>query len=630
MTRTIPIILFCGFFQIPLHAHGIASITKVIESAIIERYDEVFVVHNKATATHRIEKTIRVLNKKGEDAIQPFVVYDKLVKVKEFQCTLYDASGQVIKKFKKSEIIDESLTSGGTIYDDNRIKYVDIENNRFPYIVHVVYETDLEGLYAYPIFKPQNSDGVRVNESSFSVEIPEEMHLRFKCNFPDSLPLILEQDGKFLYQWRLNNLIPQSVEVLAPSGQDFFPTIYVAPNEFEYDGYAGSMQSWRSMGRWLYSLLKGRSSLDPGNRDEILAVASTKKSIPEKVEVLYKYLQSKTRYVSIQLGIGGYQPFAAQTVADLGYGDCKALSNYMRCILDVAGIPSYYTVIGAGRGYPSFTFTDFPNPFHANHVILTVPMENDTIFLECTSQKNACGYLGSFTSDRNALLVGPDGGHLIRTPKYALEQNLRHSKGKYEILSAGHLVGDCITTYHALASESVESLPDLSGDEQRKEFLRKNNLPGLEIEAISYQSKESSLPTITEDLSYMVSNYLQIAGPRIFLRPNVLNRWSYVLPDDEERTQPIQIAQDYYELDTTIFRLPKEYKLEAPIETTALETPYGSYGAKIELKDGKIMYYRQFKLYKQTYSKVSYPNLRNFLRHVMKSDNSQLVLIQEK
>jgi hypothetical protein len=59
---------------------------------------------------------------------------------------------------------------------------------------------------------------------------------------------------------------------------------------------------------------------------------------------------------------------------------------------------------------------DFPeNGF--NHVILCVPDQKDSVWLECTSSSNEFNELGTFTENRYALLITDEGGALVPTPK---------------------------------------------------------------------------------------------------------------------------------------------------------------------------------------------------------------------
>ena len=131
----------------------------------------------------------------------------------------------------------------------------------------------------------------------------------------------------------------------------------------------------------------------------------------------YEYVQSKTRYVSIQEGIGGLQPFPASIVDKYGYGDCKALSNYTVALLQEVGVKSFYTKIRAGEGEPDLLL-DFPAQ-QTNHVVVAIPNDKDTIWLECTSQTNPFGYTGSFTGDRYALMITEEGGKIARTPSFS-------------------------------------------------------------------------------------------------------------------------------------------------------------------------------------------------------------------
>ena len=70
----------------------------------------------------------------------------------------------------------------------------------------------------------------------------------------------------------------------------------------------------------------------------------------------------------------------AMEVDELGYGDCKGLSNYTMALLEEADVTSYYSKIYAGEGErvnldPKIAFQ------HSNHVILMVPFEKDTVWM---------------------------------------------------------------------------------------------------------------------------------------------------------------------------------------------------------------------------------------------------------
>ena len=79
----------------------------------------------------------------------------------------------------------------------------------------------------------------------------------------------------------------------------------------------------------------------------------------------------------------------ASDVDKLGYGDCKALTNYTKTLLDAVDVESYYTVVYGGK-----RIRNIDKEFSAtegNHVILCLPNEEDYIWLECTSQKTPFG-----------------------------------------------------------------------------------------------------------------------------------------------------------------------------------------------------------------------------------------------
>lgn len=114
------------------------------------------------------------------------------------------------------------------------------------------------------------------------------------------------------------------------------------------------------------------------------------------------------------------KPYPASYVSANKYGDCKALSNYMKSLLEVVGIPSYLTVI-EGNLCPGNIFRNFPSQ-QFNHVILTVPLSKDTLYLENTSNIHPFGCTGTFIQNREALLINDKNSRLIHIPAMTDEQ----------------------------------------------------------------------------------------------------------------------------------------------------------------------------------------------------------------
>ena len=90
-----------------------------------------------------------------------------------------------------------------------------------------------------------------------------------------------------------------------------FPSILLAPKYFELDKYPGDLTSWKNFGVWYNLLLNGVDTLPDQRKHFYQDMVKNDKTDEEKEKVLYSYLQNNFRYVSIQLGIGGFKPLGA-------------------------------------------------------------------------------------------------------------------------------------------------------------------------------------------------------------------------------------------------------------------------------------------------------------------------------
>ena len=435
-----------------------ANVVKRMEDIRFEVLDI-----GKSRLYHKYALT--VLNENGDKYAVEVVGYDKLREFKSMEGNLYDAGGKRIKSLKKSEIKDLSAMDDNSLMDDNRIKVHGFFHRVYPYTVE--YETVVQFNYNmfFPAWSPLGGENMSVIQSAMTLVVPADFAIRYKAFNYKAAPGKKTEKGKDIYRWELNNLEAIQLEYASPNWSDIMPVVYLGPVQFEFEKYKGDMSSWEGLGKFIYDLNQGRNKLPDTIKHDVHQLTDGIRSDKEKVLKLYNYLQQNTRYISVQLGIGGWQTFDAAYVAQRKYGDCKALSNYMFSLLKEAGIKSHYTLIKNGNGQPHF-LEDFPSS-QFNHIILCVPLKADTMWLECTSQTVAPGYLGGSNANRPVLLIDENGGKLVKTPRYGIEQNLQIRKASGKLSQSGQLNVKINTHYTAVQQDYLHGMiHHLSKDKQ--------------------------------------------------------------------------------------------------------------------------------------------------------------------
>ena len=624
------ILLFCSYLFLQnvlatdlYKAASIPDTLKERADAVIRLHQAAFNIQAIDAATYHEKYVITILNKAGQQFGPIYLGYDKQRKVKDIIGNIYDAKGNLIKKLKSKDFEDFSAFTG-SLYQENRVKHFEHVPTVYPYTIEYEYEILYDGLLQYPKWQPQPDPTVAVEKSGFTVSLPVDLEFRYKeRNIREAAKYIVSGNIKS-YQWEISNVYAIKDELFSPHFTELTPIVYTAPNNFRFEGYAGNMESWENFGAWINTLNQGRDQLPAPTLDEVNNLVKDIPGTKEKVRKLYEYLQSKTRYVSIQLGIGGYQPFEAAVVDRVGYGDCKALTNYMQTLLKGVGIPSYYTLVKAGPHALPIQ-SDFPST-QFNHVILCVPVEKDTIWLECTNQEIPFGYLGNFTSDREVLLVKEDRAEIVRTPAYQQEQNTQMRKAEVVLDENGNGTVQVETVYAGLQYENVRSILRERHEEQKKAIYQKTDIPTFDLNQFSYAVQKSSIPSATEKLNITLRNYANVSGKRLFFCPNLMNKSSLMPPKNEERKNDIVRRTPYVDIDTVLYKLPESLHPEYMPEVIEIHSPFGSYEASFQAEQGGLLYVRKITINKGIFPASQYEELINFYQEINKADHTKVVL----
>lgn len=575
--------------------------------------------------TIKSKEVITVLNRKGLQAVTPGVAYDAVSSIKGIEAVVYDKNGKEIKKYKKRDFSDLSAT-GSNLYSDNRILVIEHTPADFPFTFEFTYEKKTSSTAFFPQWDPSPIYQVSTVYSVFSLENPKQIPLTSrKFNLEKFGAKVEETSSRYHYEIRNLNAIDR--EYLSPHYTEFTPVAKIAPSRFELEGKSGEIKDWRDFGIWQKTrLLAGRDKLPEKTILQISKLVEHVDDPKEKARIIYNYMQEKTRYISVQVGIGGWQPSTAMEVDKLGYGDCKGLTNYTQALLKSQGIESIYTIVNAGE-----SGRDIDEDFVAlqgNHVILTVPFEDETVFLECTNQQIPFNYIGTHTDDRKVLLITDEGGVMAKTHIYKASDNFLDLSASLLMTESLKIAGDLEIESTGLTYGTRYNIEQQTSDDIQMIYKELwGHLNDLKLTELRFVNDKKDI-RFTETLHMETDNYISKAGNRVLLNPNLFKRIEDVPSIKKERTQPFEIRRGLTENDSISLDLPLNFRVESIFDPIEINTEFGQYNAKAVLNsDNRLIYVRKLTLNSGRFPKEKYQDYVKFIKLLVKKDRSKIVLI---
>ncbi len=595
-------------------------------TVIRKQHKDINIVSQRKIITSE-ELYVTFLNERGWENFEIGEYYDKSDKIKSIEAIVYNALGSEIKKIKRSDFRDYSVADGFSVYTDNRMLSLDYTPTTYPFTIK--YSSVVESINTafipqwFPVFSPF----ISVEESSVTVTYPSDLGFRHKeFNFSDYE--IQKTPKNQSITFKLQNFPAIKREDYTPSLIRFAPYVRFALQKFHLEGMDGEASTWEEMGKWMNnSLLSQVNELPEATKEKIRELVKNEPDVKSKAEKIYKYVQDKTRYVSIQLGIGGWKPMNAKDVDRLGYGDCKALTNYTKTLLEVADIPSFYSIIHSNDTKLDMT-EDFVS-MQGNHIILGVPDKDNFYWLECTSQTIPFGYIGDSNDDRLVLSINNDYTGLKRTQIYPTETNLQHTKADYLLHSVGNIKGTIeILTQGTQYGDRLylERIPNEDINKYYKRYF--SNINNLKLVSAKF-THSSNQYNFKENIAIEAEKYATPSGDRLMFVVNSFNPFRNVPQRYRKRTTPFEIQRGFKDVDEYTISVPEGYTIESLPHNIQLSTKFGEYKAEfITESDKKIIYKRSLITTEGLFAKEDYEDFRNFREQVSRGDNAKIVLVK--
>lgn len=568
------------------------------------------------------KRIVTVYNKKGNRTLGAVAGYDDNINIKSLEAIIYDDSGKQIKKIKKNDFADESAVSGSTLYSDSRVKYLNYTPISYPYTMEFNAVVEYKSTAFVPEWNPIESYYTSTQYSEYNLVNKSDVELRVKATNLDDFNIEAISD----YHYKATDLASVAYEEYSPDFDTFTPNVKAALVNFSMEGVNGVNSNWKEFGKWMNETLIADTQQLPENViNHVKSLTANVEDPIEKAKIVYNFMQDKTRYISVQVGIGGWKPIDALEVDKNGYGDCKGLTNYTQALLKEVGVESYYTVIYGDSGITHID-KDFSST-QGNHVILCVPDNDDYIWLECTSQTNPFGLIAGFTDDRDALVIKPEGGEIVRTKQYSPEESLQLTTANVTLDASGSFQANVeikTTGYQYSLREGYQNKEKKEQDIRYKSYW--GNINNLVLNDIKFENDKDKIE-FTELASLTAENYASKTGDRLLLQPNMFNVVSSIPARYTTRTLDFEIERGFKDEDQYVVEFPSNLAVEALPESVSINTKFGIYSFSVEaLEANKIRYTRTYVLNKGKYTKNEYEEFRDFRKLIAKHDKAKMVL----
>jgi hypothetical protein len=579
-------------------------------------------------------KAYKILRSEGRSKGTLYVYFDN-----DTRLTYLKAWGITSKneeyEAKEEQAVETTAYSEG-LYADTHYKVLQIPGAQPGNVIGYEYQQKQRPLVMQAIWSFQ--DEIPVRRARFTLELPSNWSYNaYWRNHAIANP---QQNGENRWTWELTDIEPVRSEPQMPTWRSVAGQFGVsfAPKMSDQ-----SNNSWAQIGRWYSQLTTGRREITPAIRDKTREILAGSTDPMDKIRRLTSYVQHGIRYVAIEIGIGGYQPHAAQEVLAGGYGDCKDKVTLLNTMLREAGVDSYYLLINDDRDYVA---PDFPSPLGFNHVILAIRATIDLkgpgmyailphkklgplLLFDPTDSSTPLGYLPPSLQSNHGLLVTDTDGELVELPLLAPLANRLLRVATLSLDKAGNLKGSIQEVRMGPSATSLrERLLGLPSKQRQKvlQNMLSDLIDGAVLTGAAVSDLKDSGGSLSLSYDLIVRAYAQHAGDLFLFRSCALGRKSRDLLEGKPRKEPIAFSHSASESDVVDISLPPEFTIDETPQAVQYDYPFAAYKSQTGVADHTLHYTRTYELRDVRVPMERLEDLKKFFRQIADDERGYTIL----
>jgi hypothetical protein len=523
----------------------------------------------------------------------------------------YDTNSEItkirVKGVKASSPEYKTYTKENIFYDDCKVCHLNLHFKETNEVGTVTYEKKYKDVYTFSFINIAENHFIR--NKTIRIIVPQWMEIDIaENNFDSGINRTVTLDsksGNTIYTYYIENQEAYRYEDFMPDYMLAFPVIQIVPRKAVINKKAESyFYSFEHMYKWC----KSKADLTDNDHTVIAQLAKeiTKdcETGTDKINALLNWVQNNIRYVAFEYGIQGFKPDEAQAVVRKKYGDCKGMSNLLKCLLMAEGFDARLVWINTTESGREWTL---PIP-SADHMICALNDNNEFHFLDPTVKFMSFGEIAYPIQGKIAMVEDGDHYLMLRTPSFPPSHNRTHLVSRY-MIEGERLTGQSELSFSGESKYAMTSSILYTGKTDigmyLNNFLKRNNPADsiLEMEIKGIETGSEKLSISYKDLR---PSCVRSFSDELYIDPDVFQDFAMLTIDTLKRKNDYVFPFSEHYVSSIQLVIPEGYRVKDIPQDMEIETDDYEFNIRYTVNDDSILYHREITIKKTTLPKSSF------------------------
>lgn len=596
------------------------------EEAIIlhdEAKVETFGDKESGFTTYEKHRIVKILNARGHKYASVAIPYSPRIGLEELQARTISPSGEIFV-VKDENIYDISLYPNFMLYSDRMARlftFPAVENGS---IVEYRYVVQYKGHTYGSAWNFQES--VPVLFSKYTMIIPSEVEPIYRLSGIDIEPDIKKAPIGFksTYSWEAKNLPPIRAEIGMPVSKRVTARLNIA---------SANTKTWTDVAKWYKDLSQPQMRASDEIKDLVARITKGVVDQNEKLKILYEWVRDNIRYVSVSIGIGSYQPHAAESILFNRYGDCKDMTTLLCTMAEEADLDVHQVLIGTWQN--GRVDTSIASISQFNHAIAYCPTvgENGT-WMDATDKACPFGQLPWYDSNMPVLVVKNEGdSEILFTPQVTYNDNRKQLEWIVDLDSTGTAtIEGKNMLWGASANELRYDLMSQSGHERKSwlETYLASRCDFIKLDTFSIIGMDEITDPLIINYTFFSKSFAKLNHNGMHFCPGDISEMD--LSDyfiSEDRLYPIRFRFGVKTKLNLSVNIPEQWTVEPEEYHESVSSLYGLATFKWFKSGSKFYIQNEFILEGNEIPADEYIDFKKYLDNVHRNELKEVVFIKE-